>query len=839
MKRFDDLLPEEREPQHEELITLLQRAYRRPAPVPPTEQEEVITQVRERLVKADHGDSFNGDRPIPQIGVLDSSPHKAVSPPGKPHRDRRRFRLMALLAAAMIIAVLLGTPLILLRHSSTGVSRHSSTGGTGGLPTLTLSPHAARVGDSITFTLKHVTPSASVALTHDIQEPILINGSSFITTNKQGTARFSVVIDKNWGPGFHQIVAEDVVTRNIASANLQITGQGPTPPPHLLVDSSSIHMGADVVGANTIRSFNLVNSGGGSITWSASSNQPWLLVSPSHGSFSQKQTISLTTQRVGLKPGDYGGSITISTNIGSPQRIEVEMTVLPLPRNVGPVIAVAPALLSFTATDGGSDSPSQALTISNPGSRPLNWSFALTQGSMCNWLSATPNSGIVAAGATSTLHVIVKNRCLLPGVYLGTLKFTAAGALNGTQVVNVSMTMQPHCGLISSAGYLAFTVVQGQSNPTNQTLSLNAASCSGIPTSWTTTSIPSWLTITPASGQLRGTANTMVSVSVNTAGLIPNVYSSAFSFVTGQSTLTVPVQLTIQAVPPQQIIPILSAAPLSLNFSNMQGQPSPTGQVVTITNNGGSALKWYASPPPQLFSWLGASPLGNPAPGSPQTITVTLVVQPPCTMSPPSASALSFSAVQGASVNPPEQIVVFTSWGNCVWPETWTTSVVPAAPWLTLTPSSGAVKGTGQSGSLGVSATIAGLPTGTYTTQVTISARDASGALVQGSPQTFSVTLTVTGYTVSGTVFACPGSTPPTCTTPQALPGAILTLTGGSTTLNATADGAGNYAIAGAALGTYTVTASGTDANSVHYVGTVTVTMTGDTPNVTIQVFPG
>ncbi len=79
MKRFDDLLPEEREPQHEELITLLQRAYRRPAPVPPTEQEEVITQVRERLVKADHGDSFNGDRPIPQIGVLDSSPHTAVS----------------------------------------------------------------------------------------------------------------------------------------------------------------------------------------------------------------------------------------------------------------------------------------------------------------------------------------------------------------------------------------------------------------------------------------------------------------------------------------------------------------------------------------------------------------------------------------------------------------------------------------------------------------------------------------------------------------------------------------------------------------------------------------
>ena len=70
MKPFDDILPEEQEPQHKELITLLQRAYRRPLLVPPAEQAQIIARVRERLVQTDHGDSLNGNISLPQIGVL-------------------------------------------------------------------------------------------------------------------------------------------------------------------------------------------------------------------------------------------------------------------------------------------------------------------------------------------------------------------------------------------------------------------------------------------------------------------------------------------------------------------------------------------------------------------------------------------------------------------------------------------------------------------------------------------------------------------------------------------------------------------------------------------------
>src|SRR5260370_9238994 len=115
----------------------------------------------------------------------------------------------------------------------------------------------------------------------------------------------------------------------------------------------------------------------------------------------------------------------------------------------------------------------------------------------------------------------------------------------------------------------------------------------------------------------------------------------------------------------------MGASPLSLNFSNTQGLPNPPGQVVTITNNGGSPLKWSTSITLFGNSWLSAVPTGgtiapgqtgqvtinvttskltpgtyagqvalkgldasgNVAPGSPQTSTVTLRMQPPCATS--------------------------------------------------------------------------------------------------------------------------------------------------------------------------------------------------------------
>src|SRR5260370_27494698 len=84
------------------------------------------------------------------------------------------------------------------------------------------------------------------------------------------------------------------------------------------------------------------------------------------------------------------------------------------------------------------------------------------------------------------------------------------------------------------------------------------------------------------------------------------------------------VQLTVQAHP-SPASPIMGTSLLSFNFSNTQGQPSPTGQVMTITNNGGGTLSWYSNVNILASSWLGTSPSsGSILPGQTGQVTINV-----------------------------------------------------------------------------------------------------------------------------------------------------------------------------------------------------------------------
>ena len=151
-----------------------------------------------------------------------------------------------------------------------------------------------------------------------------------------------------------------------------------------------------------------------------------------------------------------------------------------------------------------------------------------------------------------------------------------------------------------------------------------------------------------------------------------------------------------------------------------------------------------------------------------------------------------------------------------------------------LTATSGTDSGTGST--FGVNASAANVSPGTYTGTITITATDSSGSAV-GSAQSVAVTLTVTGFTISGTVIACADQT---CATPQPLAGATVTVMSGSTTVaTTTADPSGNYSFSNMAQGSYTITVAGYDASNTHYVGSLSLTLTGNALNTTIQALPG
>lgn len=702
----------------------------------------------------------------------------------KPHTVQMVFIVLVVLAFAVagIDGILASVALFDHHHAPIVQSGPSS---------LTLSPNVATVGQTVTLHIAHFLPNTHVFVTHDVEETVqLTSGSALVGLDGSGAANVAIMIDESWGPGFHTVQAEDVTNRYTASATLQIIGAGPTRPSHLVIGTNSLNFGADVEGANTIQSLVLHNSGGGSIAWAASSNQPWLLLAPAQGIFSASQTIAVAVQRANLKPGDYSGIITFSSNVGENEWVRVSMSVRPLPANAGSVLVVTPALLSFTALDGGASPAPQELTISNPGSQPLSWSLASNNQVLLNsqnillhsfnigngWLTIAQTSGTIAPHSSGVIQVVVNSGDLLAGVYSAMLVFNGGkNTFDTPQNVGISLTVQPHCGLQLNTGSMSFTAVSGQGNPANQSLTLSTtASCSGT-LAWKATSTASWLAVAPASGQIRGAQKTVTAVSVNASVLKPGTYSSTITFVEAGGTQTEMVQLVVQAAPPPSQ-PIMGAAPLNLNFSTTQGMPNPPGQIVTITNNGGGTLYWHTTVNILASSWLGASPSGGSIPahstgqvkvsidtsnlspntyvgqvvlngangsgvtasGSPQTITVNLVVLPPCTLQQPSSSALAFSAVQGTG-NPSAQNIAITASGNCDWPIDWNASISGGASWLSVSPLSGTFPASGQSSTLAVNADISGLSSGTYNAQVTIT---ASGN-AQGSPQAFAVSLTV------------------------------------------------------------------------------------------------
>ncbi|MFL5653100.1 MAG: BACON domain-containing protein [Ktedonobacteraceae bacterium] len=711
-------------------------------------------------------------------------------------RMRRVFSVFVVLALAFLVA-----DGVLLSFIFTHPHRHVTP--LDGPPELTLSTNVASIGQTVILHIHHFSTDTHVYLTHDIQEAVQIvtgaqgqttTGSPLVKVGANGSADVNMLVDSTWGPGYHTIEAEGVTTRYTASTTLQIIGAGPTRPAHLLIGATSLDLGADLQGANTIQLLTLHNAGGGSISWAASSDQPWLLISPTQGMFSAYQTVTVAVERANLNAGDYKGTLTFSSNVGPEEMVQVHMTVRPLPANVGAVLVVTPPVLSFTALDGGANPNGQTLMVSNPGSQPLKWSITGNNpislaaqrlllhalDPTTGWLSTDQTSGVVVPHGTSLIHVIVNSRNLLPGVYTDMLAFSGGqGVYNSPQNVSVSLTVQARCGLTLSSGIMSFTAVSGQSNPSNQSLSLGAnTSCAGG-ISWNAISAANWLTVTPASGQLKGSASTVTAVGVNASVLKPGTYVSNISFSTGQNTQTLMVQLVVQA-PPSPSSPILGATPLNLNFSTTQGMANPPGQVVTITNTGRSVLYWHTMVNTLASSWLGAGPTGGSIPagqtgqvtvnidtanltpntyvgqvvligsdvkavaasGSPQTITVNLLVLPPCTLEKPSLSAVTFSATQGSS-SPASQPISITASGNCGWPLNWQAQVANAPAWLQLAPASGTLVASGQSTSMTVNANIAGLTANTYTTEITLTATDGSNTAVQGNSQTISVTLTV------------------------------------------------------------------------------------------------
>ena len=663
-------------------------------------------------------------------------------------------------------------------------SGHGSTTGTHA-PILQASSTNSAIGATLTVHGSNFSPHGRVGLSRDAVITIDdTGGSPFIRADAKGNFTDTITVAPDWQAGIHSINAEDAFLHRIARLSLLVTGLSTSlRPAHLALSTSTLDLGAGDSSTNSTKTLTLGNVGGGQIAWQGSTDQPWLLITPRQGTFSSgtKATVTVAVDRSTLTAGVYTTRVSFLSNAGD-SKVTVTMRVLPFDPGHNAVLQLSPAVLAFTAMDGGTRPPTQTITISNPGVRPLQWS-ATTNAA---WLSLSQSTGTIqnasspdtvspsfARGITAqNVGVGVDTSTLLPGTYSGMIAFSGQRTeyVKGSpQSIVVTITITPQCGLQVAPSLLTFASVYQQATPADKSITVGVAQGCSTPIHWSAATTSQWLVL----GNSSGTTPTSLSVGINTTGLAPATYTGSVVFTTPAGTETVPVTFTLTP----QATPIMNVSATTLAYTGVVGQASPISQNSSITNTAGGTLNWQATTATSVGgNWLAITPAsgtltagqtatvtvavaqfstlipstyngtitltgtddaGHVAAGSPQVIQVSFTVQAACAVS-VGAAGYTFTGVSGQA-NPNVQDITILASGACAHALAWTAT--SNAAWMMATPANGVVTlAAAGKGSIGV--TLAGLSTGTYHSSLTVTTIDSVTQATIGGPITLPVTLT-------------------------------------------------------------------------------------------------
>ncbi len=619
---------------------------------------------------------------------------------------------------------------------------------------LQVTPDNVSVGATVIVNGEHFNPHGKIGLTRDASIPIQDTANAtIIEADSKGNFTDTLVITPDWGTGFHTVNTEDASMHKVASFSIMVTGHaGSLRPAHLSVSVDTLALGSGAQTTNTTKTITLTNIGGGLISWQANSSQSWLLLSPPRGTFASDRSASLMVaiDRSKLNPGSYSAQINIFSTAGN-STIPVTAAVTALVPEHNTLLQTDPALLSFTAIDGGSPPSTQTITISNPGLHPLQWQATTNT----NWLFVSPQSATIDPSGSLTVTVSVNSSLLLPGTYNAAITF-----VNSTQTIFVTLTIMPQCSPLVTPGQLNFASIYQQGKPPAKAISIEIPQSCNTPESWKAISNANWLTLNTTSGQTPA----FPTVGIDVSGLSPGVYHSSITLSSVAWTQTLPVTFTLGQAP----IPLVTTAPDAISFNGTTGQFAPVIQQISITNSGNTgSLHWHAiaaggdwlavSPTagtlmthhsvsfnikasvlPTLVSGIyngtvtivGTDSFGHPALGSPQVIPVSLLVKPACTFTVASGS-LNFTGISGQAAPINQQIALQIS-PSCTHKLNWTVTN-GGSNWL-----SASVVGT----SLNVSASLTNLKANNYSGSVTVTAYDSVTKQLVGIPQVVPVALT-------------------------------------------------------------------------------------------------
>ncbi len=464
-------------------------------------------------------------------------------------------------------------------------------------------------------------------------------------------------------------------------------------PPQLKVSPTSLTFNATVGGPAPAAQTLSINTGGwGSFNWTASSDQPWLVLSQTSGGVPGAIQVSINPN--GLAAKNYNAKITINAPGANPAS-----TVVPVVFNYAPpVLSVSPASLAFAGTLGAPNPPTQRLTVSFTGGGVYPW----TARSDAAWLTVTPAAG---DSRSPVITAAVNLEGLRAGVYQATVRIESNGAQGSPKDIPVQLTIKPGVANFQiSPARISFVAVAGGSNPGSQGITIVSQLNHAF--NWVATVDAPWLPTKRGAGTTPG----WFGLAPDITGLAVGDYRTTVvvqdpADTTGATRRSVEVQLSVIA--PGAATPILRVAPAVLTFEAVEGGANPAARVFTIDNAGNGSLNWTASssaPWLKLNKTAGSgkadvsvtAQLGGLTSGTQQgqitvqangrqvqTVEVYLQLRLPPTLA-IDGTYLVFSALKGQG-NPADKSFTVRNAGDgrLDW------AAVEEIPWLSVTPASG------------------------------------------------------------------------------------------------------------------------------------------------------
>ena len=213
----------------------------------------------------------------------------------------------------------------------------------------------------------------------------------------------------------------------------------------LAVDTPSVSFTANQGSGVLTQQVHVLNSGGGSLSFTASattsSGGSWLSISLANGTAtpSSPAALTLTATPGSLAAGTYNGTVTI-TGAGGSINVPVTLSV----SAPTAIILVSQAALSFTAVAQGGVPLPQSFGILNTGQGSMSWTATAATLSGGNWLQIAPSSGTVQRPYldVSLVTVSIDPSTLGAGTYYGRIQVSAT-AVNTPQVMTVILTVLP------------------------------------------------------------------------------------------------------------------------------------------------------------------------------------------------------------------------------------------------------------------------------------------------------------------------------------------------------------------------------------------------------------